>query len=176
MHLPVLWACVTGQRGSSCWLLVSCPSFWLCLMPLLVVQGSEWTFIPLFTCCISLGNLGNFRDVYFIYTYIYVCVWYISHIHSLNTSNLHNHCLYGNCSCSFTPSSALVLFLLPSYLKKNTELQTAFGIDCNGIEILLSVHVIIFNSYFVLIVDELNFYISVFNNQKISFLSGTWYV
>lgn len=116
-------------------------------MPLLVVQGSEWTCIPLFTCCIALSSL------WYLF-HIYVCAWYISHIHSLSTSNLHNYCLYGNCSWFFTPSNALVFCLLSSYLKKNSELQTAFRIDCNAIVIPFSVRVIIFNSSFVLTVDE----------------------
>lgn len=145
----------TGQWGSSCWLLVSCTSFWLCLMPLLVVRGSKWTF-PCSPVAFHWA-IWETSVIFIQYIHIYVCVCdiYITQILSLKTSNLHNYCLYGNCSCFFhTLQCTRVFFFLSSYLKKNTELQTAFRIYFCGLAILVSVHVIIFNSSFVLTVDE----------------------
>lgn len=70
---------------------------------------------------------------------VYVCDTYHTQPEDLS-------CLYGKCSCFSHTAMHCVFFLTVLLSQKNTELLTAFRIDCSGIVILFSVHVIIFNS------------------------------
>lgn len=143
IHLPALWVCACN-RSMGKPMLVACFMYqFLVMLGASAGSGGQWVDTPLFICCISLGNLGNFCGVYFICAKVCICVWYISYRYSAWRSLLFVWKLF----LFFHTFQCTGFFpLLFSYLKKNTELQIAFRIDCGGMVILFSVNVIIFNS------------------------------